>query len=46
LEFFLWVLLTWEEEDMGVSHAAEIKRHDRHSADLGMECSTIVLVIV
>jgi hypothetical protein len=25
LEFFLWVLLTWEEEDMGVLPAAEFK---------------------
>jgi len=25
LEFFLWVLLAWGEDDMGVSHAAEIK---------------------
>jgi hypothetical protein len=30
---------------MGVLHAAEIKRQDRHSADTGMECSTIVGVL-
>jgi hypothetical protein len=46
LEFFLWVLLTWEEEDMGVLPAAEFKQLDRRSADPGAECSTIVVVVV